>query len=297
MLDPALPLGLLGPAPATARTASCARRRGHRARAACPAAGQLLGHVLRGAGHVVAAGGYPAAEADARPAGDAACRPSSSRPASTPSASGRSTPPSASAARGRSACPPTPSSCVGVSRLVPRKGFDVLIDAAARLRREPPRPASSPSPAAAATASRLERVAGAARRAGALPRPGARRATCPRLYGCADVFAMLCRNRWGGLEQEGFGIVFLEAAAVRRAVGRRATAAASAEAVADGETGLVVRRPDRRRRGRRRARRGCSTTTTCAPAWARPPAERAETEFSYDDLAAPPRRRTAGPGG
>ena len=34
----------------------------------------------------------------------------------------------------------------------------------------------------------------------------------PALYGCADVFAMLCRNRWAGLEQEGFGIVFLEAA-------------------------------------------------------------------------------------
>ena len=28
----------------------------------------------------------------------------------------------------------------------------------------------------------------------------------------ADVMAMMCRNRWLGLEQEGFGIVFLEAA-------------------------------------------------------------------------------------
>jgi glycosyltransferase involved in cell wall biosynthesis len=26
----------------------------------------------------------------------------------------------------------------------------------------------------------------------------------PRLYGCADIYTMLCRNRWGGLEQEGF---------------------------------------------------------------------------------------------
>ena len=34
-------------------------------------------------------------------------------------------------------------------------------------------------------------------------------ADLPGLYGCADVFAMLCRNRWAGLEQEGFGIVFL----------------------------------------------------------------------------------------
>ena len=36
----------------------------------------------------------------------------------------------------------------------------------------------------------------------------------PALYGCADVFAMRCRaDRWGGIEAEGFGIVFLEAAA------------------------------------------------------------------------------------
>ena len=62
------------------------------------------------------------------------------------------------------------------------------------------------------------------------------------LYGCADVFAMLCRNRWGGLEQEGFGIVFLEAAAcgVPQVAG---DSGGAAEAVADGETGLVVDRP------------------------------------------------------
>ena len=38
-------------------------------------------------------------------------------------------------------------------------------------------------------------------------------ADLPAVYGCGDVFAMLCRSRWAGLEQEGFGIVFLEAAA------------------------------------------------------------------------------------
>src|SRR5688572_23656164 len=64
----------------------------------------------------------------------------------------------------------------------------------------------------------------------------------PALYACGDVFAMLCRNRWAGLEQEGFGIVFLEAAAA----GVPAVAGESggaAEAVADGETGLVVDPP------------------------------------------------------
>jgi phosphatidylinositol alpha-1,6-mannosyltransferase len=65
----------------------------------------------------------------------------------------------------------------------------------------------------------------------------------PRLYGCGDVYAMLCRNRWGGLEQEGFGIVFLEAAAagVPQVAG---DSGGAAEAVLDGETGIVVRRPD-----------------------------------------------------
>jgi phosphatidylinositol alpha-1,6-mannosyltransferase len=64
----------------------------------------------------------------------------------------------------------------------------------------------------------------------------------PELYGCADVFAMLCRNRWGGLEQEGFGIVFLEAAAcgVPQLAGNSGGAA---EAVVDGGTGVVVDRP------------------------------------------------------
>ena len=50
---------------------------------------------------------------------------------------------------------------------------------------------------------------------------------------------MLCRNRWIGLEQEGFGIVFLEAAAtgVPQVAG---DSGGSAEAVVDGETGYVV---------------------------------------------------------
>jgi phosphatidylinositol alpha-1,6-mannosyltransferase len=54
---------------------------------------------------------------------------------------------------------------------------------------------------------------------------------------------MACRNRWWGLEQEGFGIVFLEAAAA--GVPQVAGASGGAtEAVIDGETGLVVTRPN-----------------------------------------------------
>jgi len=64
----------------------------------------------------------------------------------------------------------------------------------------------------------------------------------PALYGCADAFMMLCRNRWGGLEQEGFGIVFAEAAAcaVPQIAG---DSGGAAEAVEDGRTGYVVRDP------------------------------------------------------
>jgi len=65
----------------------------------------------------------------------------------------------------------------------------------------------------------------------------------PALNGAADLWAMICRNRWGGLEQEGFGVVFLEAAAtgVPQLAGRSGGAD---EAVIDGETGVVVDHPD-----------------------------------------------------
>jgi len=63
------------------------------------------------------------------------------------------------------------------------------------------------------------------------------------LLGASDVFVMVCRNRWRGLEQEGFGIVFLEAAAagVPQIAG---DSGGAAEAVVDGETGFVVGRPE-----------------------------------------------------
>jgi phosphatidylinositol alpha-1,6-mannosyltransferase len=64
----------------------------------------------------------------------------------------------------------------------------------------------------------------------------------PMLDAAADIWAMCCRDRWFGLEQEGFGIVFLEAAAagVAQLAGR---SGGSDEAVVDGQTGLVVDRP------------------------------------------------------
>src|SRR5207245_10580817 len=61
----------------------------------------------------------------------------------------------------------------------------------------------------------------------------------PAYYAACDLFAMPCRSRFGGLEVEGFGIVFLEAAAAAKAVvaGRSGGAA---EAMLDEVTGVLV---------------------------------------------------------
>ncbi|MFV1989283.1 MAG: glycosyltransferase, partial [Acidimicrobiales bacterium] len=98
-----------------------------------------------------------------------------------------------------------------------------------------------------------------------------------------DLFAMMCRVRWGGLEQEGFGIVFLEAAAagIPQLAGRSGGAA---DSVSHNETGFVVDDPNSVDMITRdlarllgdpelRARMGASSR------------ERALT-FSYDNLAA-----------
>jgi phosphatidylinositol alpha-1,6-mannosyltransferase len=125
---------------------------------------------------------------------------------------------------------------LGVSRLVPRKGFDVLIDAVGRLD-------STVELAIAGAGRDRRRLERRAHKAGVSDRVHflgrVLDADLPDLYGCADVFAMCCRERWAGMEAEGFGIVFLEAAAcgVPQVAGR---SGGSHEAVADGETGFVV---------------------------------------------------------
>jgi phosphatidylinositol alpha-1,6-mannosyltransferase len=141
------------------------------------------------------------------------------------------------AARARAGIPPDVPLVLGVSRLVPRKGFDVLFDAVAGL--------DGVHVAIAGTGrdrARLERRAQPlGDRCHFLGRVS--NDDLPGLYASADAFAMLCRDRWGGLEAEGFGIVFMEAAAC----GVPAVAGDSggaAEAVVDGETGYVVESRD-----------------------------------------------------
>jgi phosphatidylinositol alpha-1,6-mannosyltransferase len=129
---------------------------------------------------------------------------------------------------------------LALSRLVPRKGFDTVLRAAAAL--APHHPELLVAVAGSGRdRGRLERLA---RRHGAPARFLGRvdDEALPALYGASDVFAMVCRDRWSGLEQEGFGIVFLEAAAagIPQLAGR---SGGSHEAVVDGRTGLVVDRP------------------------------------------------------
>ena len=128
---------------------------------------------------------------------------------------------------------------VSVSRLVKRKGHDVLIRALPELRRRVPDAAllivgGGPY---RATLERIAREAGVADSVvltGSVPW-----ADLPAHYDAGDVFAMPCRTRRAGLEVEGLGIVFLEASATGLPViaGR---SGGSPDAVLEGETGHVI---------------------------------------------------------
>jgi phosphatidylinositol alpha-1,6-mannosyltransferase len=126
---------------------------------------------------------------------------------------------------------------VCVSRLVRRKGQDVLIRAMPAIRRRVP-DACLLLVGGGGDAARLRARAAEAPGTVVLADevPGDE---VPAYHAAADVFAMPCRSRLGGLEVEGFGIVYLEAAASGRpAVAGRSGGAP--EAVVDGRTGLVV---------------------------------------------------------
>lgn len=162
-----------------------------------------------------------------------------------------------------------------VSRLVPRKGFDTLIRAIAKVNDElsQHRPGSTsigvvetnsgddPASGIDGTHSpkpikRLVAIVGGSGREQRRLKQLAERLGAPvefpgrleddavaDLYGASDMMAMLCRERWFGLEQEGFGIAFLEAAAsgLPQIAGR---SGGSHEAVDHGRTGIVIDDPE-----------------------------------------------------
>jgi len=278
VLDPALPLGLVGPRLELPYAVVL-----HGAEVAVPGrlpiVTKVLAGVLRRADLVIASGNYPATEAsriaesiaDIRvimPGVDIERFKVLSRAERI-------------AAREYFAVDPDADLVVGVSRLVPRKGFDVLIRAVAHVVGEFPELRLVVA-GDGRDRGRLERIAQELR----APVTFLGRiadADLPRLFGCADVTAMLCRSRWGGLEQEGFGIVFAESAAcgVPQIAGRSGGAT---DAVEHGATGLIVENPNRvgevidalrRMLSDPQARMRMATASR----------ERAESLFNYDRLA------------
>jgi phosphatidyl-myo-inositol dimannoside synthase len=125
-----------------------------------------------------------------------------------------------------------------VSRFVPRKGQDVLINGAADLQTLLP-DAAIVLVGGGPDEPKLRRLATRAPVGSVVFAGEASDAELPAYYASCDAFAMPCRSRWGGLEVEGFGIVYLEAAAAGKPVVAGRSGGAG-EAVADTETGLVV---------------------------------------------------------
>jgi len=203
-----------------------------------PLARNLLSRVLREAEFIISAGGYPALEAS-KSAGRAIktieVPPGVDADRFSPlDANGQRT------HRLRFGLDQGPL-VLSLSRLVPRKGFDRTIEAVASLRDEFP----GIQLAIAGSGRDAKRLARIARKLD-FPVKFLGRVSEPDLaavFGIADVFSMPCRNRWGGLEQEGFGIVFLEAAAcgVPQIAG---LSGGAHEAVTNGVSGLVVEHPN-----------------------------------------------------
>lgn len=237
VLDPALPLGLVGPLLKLPYMVVL-----HGAEVTVPGripiSKQVLGRVLRGADHVIAAGGYPARE------GNEAAGKLLEHTIIPPGVdTDRFVPLSVQErtdVRMHFGWDNDAEIVLGISRLVPRKGFDVLIRAIAQLAPHRPR-LKLVIASTGRDEERLKKIAHEVNAPveflGRVPHED-----LGKLYGCVDVFSMMCRNRWGGLEQEGFGIVFVEAAAcgVPQIAGNSGGAA---EAVLDGVTGYVMDNP------------------------------------------------------
>ncbi|OII68874.1 glycosyltransferase family 4 protein [Streptomyces sp. CC77] len=149
------------------------------------------------------------------------------------------------------------------ARLVPRKGQDTLIRALPRLLRDVP-DAVLLVVGRGPDEQRLRKLARGLPAGTVVFAGGRDHAEMAGYYAAADVFAMPCRTRKGGLEAEGLGIVFLEAQAsglpvivgdsggapdtVRHGGNGRVVDGRDVAAVADA-VGSALRAPDREARG------------------------------------------------
>jgi phosphatidylinositol alpha-1,6-mannosyltransferase len=128
---------------------------------------------------------------------------------------------------------------VCVSRLVARKGQDVLVAGWPRVLARHPSARLLLVGGGPAEAS-LRRAVGARGLGDSVTFTGpVEPAQLPGHYAAGDVFAMPCRTRRAGLDVEGLGMVFLEAAACGRPV-VAGTSGGAPEAVREGITGHVV---------------------------------------------------------
>ncbi len=128
---------------------------------------------------------------------------------------------------------------VCLSRLVPRKGQDMLIRAWPAIRRRIPDAAlvivgGGPYLPSLRKLAHTHDVTEDVIFTGAVPA-----AELPAHHAMADVFAMPCRTRGAGLDVEGLGIVYLEASACGVPV-VAGTSGGAPETVRDGQTGTVV---------------------------------------------------------
>ena len=128
---------------------------------------------------------------------------------------------------------------VCVSRLVPRKGQDMLIRALPKVRERVPGAAlllvpGGPYRDKLKALARSEGVEKDVVFAGSVPYK-----ELPAYFAAGDVYAMPCRTRRRGLDVEGLGIVYLEASATGLPVVAGDSGGAP-DAVREGETGYVV---------------------------------------------------------
>lgn len=277
VLDPAHVVGLLGPTLNRPYAVIV-----HGAELAIPARlpGYNIGvrQVLRGARLIIAAGAYVAREAQAiAPDVDVVDIP----PGVDGDAFAPITPEQKTARRKELGLTPDHEVVFHLSRLAPRKGADTLIKAVAKLKSSRPNLVALIG-GAGRDEKRLRALAAGlqapVRFLGRVPQED-----MAATYGAADVFAHVCRNRWGGLEQEGFGIIFLEAAAcgIPQIAG---DSGGAADAVLNGVTGYVIK-PATDAGQVADALDSLLRNPERAAEMGKAARQRALLDFSYDDLA------------